>query len=116
MYYSYVMGIGNNISDLDGKGFTIKRFTNNFGVEFPEEKADDWEHFISDFLELGYWNEYLTEEGVVFLFHLEEGIKRYEVKEYKNDEVLALCENLCGRKFGSIKDMLKQNHYYNDKI
>lgn len=116
MYYSYVMGVGNKIYDLEDKGFTIKQFANNFGVEFPEEKADEWERFISSFLELGYWNEYLTDEGVVFLFHLEEGMRRFEVKGYKNDEVLRLCEKLCESKFTSIKDMLKENHYYKDKI
>ena len=39
------------------------------------------------FWEVEYWNEYLTEKGVVFLFHLQEGIRRYEVENYLNDEV-----------------------------
>lgn len=38
------------------------------------------------------------------------------MKNYSNDEVLSLCEKLCGCKFKSIKDMLKENHYYSDKI
>lgn len=114
--YSYVMGIGNEINDLKDKGFTIEQFGNNFGVTFPKGKADEWEQFITKYLKLGYWNEYLTSDGVVFLFHFEDGMKRYDVKKYQNDEVLSLCEKLCECKFKSIKDMLKGNHYYNDKI
>ncbi|MBQ3515520.1 MAG: hypothetical protein IJA32_17285 [Lachnospiraceae bacterium] len=71
-----------------------------------------WEEFIVNHLETGYWNEYLTEKEVVFLFHLEDEIKKYKVYDYKNDEVLALCEKLCECKFESIKAMLIGNHYY----
>lgn len=110
------MGIGYEINGLTGNGFIIEQFSENFGVTFPKEKADKWEDFIKKHLKLGYWNEYLTDDGVVFLFHLKDGIKKYDVKEYKNQEVLALCEKLCECKFTSLKDMLKENHYYNDRI
>ena len=116
MYYSYVMGIGDEILTLKDSGFTIEKFGNNYGVAFPKEKANEWEQFISQYLKSGYWNEYLSDNGVIFLFHLKDGIKRYDVKNYKNDEVLSLCEELCECKFKSIKDMLKENHYYADKI
>lgn len=116
MYYSYVMGIGEEINALKNDGFVIEQFGSNYGVAFPKEKADEWEQFIIGHLERGYWNEYLSDSGVIFLFHLEDGIKRYDVKDYDNDEVLSLCEELCECKFTSIKDMLKENHYYSDKI
>ena len=116
MYYSYVMGISDGILALRDSGFIIEQFGDNYGVAFPKEKADEWEQFISQYLELGYWNEYLSDDGVIFLFHLEDGLRRYVVKDYKNDEVLSLCENLCERKFNSLKDMLRENHYYCDKI
>lgn len=116
MYYSYAMGVGNEINALGNKGFIIEQFDSNYGVAFPKEKAGEWEEFISQYLEVGYWNEYLSEKGVIFLFHLEDGIKRFDVKDYHNDEVLSLCEKLCECKFKSIKDMLKENHYYSDKL
>ncbi len=72
--------------------------------------------FFTRFLEVEYWNEYLTEIGVVFLFHLQEGIRRYEVVHYLNDEVLDLCEKLSKCEFSSIKEMLKENEFYKDKI
>ena len=116
MYYSYVMGISDRILAMRDSGFTIEQFGNNYGVAFPKEKADEWERFISQHLELGYWNEYLSDDGVIFLFHLEDGFRRYVVKDYRNDEVLSLCEKLCECKFNSLKDMLRENHYYCDKI
>lgn len=116
MYYSYVMGVSGEIYTLGNNGFIIEQFNDNYGVAFPKEKAHEWEQFITQYLEPGYWNEYLSDDGVIFLFHLEDGIRRYDVKNYENDEVLSLCEKLCERKFGSIKDMLKENHYYSDKI
>ena len=116
MYYSYVMGIGDEIYSLEDKGFIIEEFGEDYGVSFPKEMAGEWEKFITHYLEIEYWNEYLTEDGVVFLFHLKDGIKRYDVEQYSNDEVLALCDKLCECKFSSIKDMLKENEFYKDKV
>ena len=53
---------------------------------------------------------------MVFLFHLEDGIKKYDVKNFVNEEVLALCERLCKQKFGVLKSMLEGNHFYKDRI
>lgn len=116
MYYSYVMGIGDEIFSLKEKGFVIEKCGDDYGISFSKEMAGAWEDFISRFLEVEYWNEYLTDDGVVFLFHLQDGIRRYEVENYSNDEVLALCGKLCEYEFSSIKDMLKENEFYKDKI
>ncbi len=43
---------------------------------------------------------------------VEDGIKRYEVYNYENNEVLILCEKLCKCKFESIRAMLVGNHFY----
>ena len=116
MYYSYAMGVGSGIEALEGQGFAIEKFGDEYGVAFPAEKACVWEQFITNYLQLGYWNEYLASGDVIFLFHLEDGIKKYVVKNYDNEDVLSLCERLCDCKFQSLKDMLKENHYYCDKI
>ena len=116
MNYSYVMGIDSLINVLKNQGFVVEVDGKNYMVSFPEDKTVIWENFISTHLELGYWNEYLTDVGVVFLFHLQDGIKKYIVNNYENDEVLGLCEKLCDCKFESIKNMLSGNHFYKDKI
>ena len=58
----------------------------------------------------------MTDDGVVFLFHLHDGIRRYVVENYSNDEVLTLCGKLCECEFSSVKDMLKENEFYKNKI
>lgn len=116
MNYSYVMGIGKEIENLIDRGFSLKSFDGNYRVEFPDNKSQEWEKFISEHLEQEYWNEYITDTGVVFLFQLENGLKRYEVYNLENAEVLELCEKLCQCRFGTIKSMLAGNEYYYDKI
>ena len=112
MYYSYVMGIDDYILGLENQGFKIEKDGENYKVAFPKDKAPIWETFIARNLQMGYWNEYLEENKVVFLFQMEQGIKRYEVYDFKNKEVLALCEELSGQKMGSLMRMLSKNHYY----
>ncbi len=116
MYHSYVMGVDDSILELKRQGFTIENDGDNYMVSFPASKSWIWEAYITKHLQLGYWNEYLTEDKVVFLFHLEDGIKKYEVYDFSNDEVLSLCEKLCECKFTSIRDMLVGNHFYNEII
>ena len=116
MYYSFVMGTDDTIRDLSKQGFTIEEDGENFTVAFPADKATVWEDFIISHLDLGYWNEYLAADRVVFLFNLEDGIKRYEVYNFQNDEVLALCEKLCECKIASLKEMLSENHFYKNII
>lgn len=70
MNYSYVMGIGVLITRLREDGFIIENDGDNFMVSFPKEKADLWERFISQNWEVGYWNEYLIDDSIVFLFNL----------------------------------------------
>ena len=112
LYYSYVMGIDDSILSLKDKGFVIEKVESNYQVTFSKENAQIWEDFIKNYLEVEYWNEYLAEDKVVFIFHLEDGFKRYEVENYDNDEVLDLCEKLCNCKFASIKQMLADNSFY----
>lgn len=116
MYYSYVMGIDSSINDLKNKGFIIQNDGDNYMVSFSKEKVSIWEDFISKHLAVDFWNEFLAEDKVVFIFHLQEGIKKFDVYNFENDEVLALCEKICKCKFESIKSMLVGNHFYKDKL
>lgn len=110
--YSYVMGVDDRIFSLKDEGFTVERDGANYTVSFPRYKAFFWESFVKNNLQTEYWNEYVSENTVVFLFQLRDGIRRYEVENYDSAEVLHLCETLCGCKFDSIKSMLMGNWYY----
>lgn len=117
MYHSYVMGMDDSIYELQDQGFAIERDWESFMVSFPNEKAYIWEAFVCAHLMPGYWNEYITNNGVVvFLFNIDGVISRYEVYFYENADVLALCERLCECKFDSIYSMLKGNHFYSRYI
>ncbi|MDO4167678.1 MAG: hypothetical protein Q4D32_09770 [Eubacteriales bacterium] len=116
MYYSFVMGVDKSINELEKEGFEIEKLGSSYSVSFPEEKVSMWEEFIATHLGKDCWNEYLTRHGVVFLFQLADGIKRYELEDYESDEVLRLCEKLSQCKFESIKSMLLDNNFYKEII
>ena len=110
------MGIDDSIMDLKKQDFIIKKDGENYRVSFNKNDSEIWENYIISHLKVGFWNEYLADNKVIFIFCLESGIKRYEVEDYKSDEVLALCEKLCDCEFESIKSMLCGNDFYKDKI
>ncbi len=112
MFCSYVMGMGDQVLALQGEGFRVERDGENFTVLFPCELAERWEDFATAHLQAGYWNEYLAGDRVVFLFCMEDGIRRYEVFDYQNDEVHALCEQLCECQLPSLREMLLGNWFY----
>ncbi len=75
-----------------------------------------WEQFIKDQLKVGFWNEYISEDKIVFLFKLENDFRRYEVIDFENDEVLLLCRKLFDPNINSIEEMITSNDFYCDKI
>ncbi len=114
MYYSYAMGTDGSIMKLKEHGFIIGVDGENYTVSFPEDKAAIWEKYVSSSLAVGYWNEYIAGDRVIFIFRLDDGIRRYEVCGFQNDEVLSLCEELCECKIASLKAMLSENHFYKE--
>lgn len=116
MNYSFALGIDEKIYKLEKEGFIIEEKEEGYQVTFPKEKEKLWENFVEYNLKKGFWNEYLKDDKVIFLFQLEEGIKRIEVKNYQDDEVLKLCETLTNKNFKSLKEMLKEQKFYEAKI
>lgn len=105
-----------SVLSLKDRGFEVKPDGENYTVIFPEKLSAEWENFVSSHLKLEYWNEYFIGNKVVFLFQLQDGVKRFEVENYKNGQVLKLCEKMCGCKFESIKSMLLENWFYKEKL
>ena len=66
MFYSYVMGIDTSIYNLEKDGFIIEPDGNNYKVSFKGDKAGKWEKFICKHLQIDYWNEFLTDNGISF--------------------------------------------------
>lgn len=65
------MTIDKSILDLEQQEFTIESDEENYRVSFPDEKSQVWGEVIKKHLKVGYWNEYMTENKVIFIFHLE---------------------------------------------
>ena len=114
--YSYAMGMSDDIYELEKDGFIIEKDNSDFRVIFNKELAPKWEKFVTNHLEVEYWNEYISNNEITFIFHLKEGFKKYLVNNYSNDEVLKLCEELCNCKFESIEKMIKDNEFYKEKL
>lgn len=116
MNYSYAMGVNDTVYELKSQGFTINKVDGDYEVSFPRGKESIWEDYIKNNLKVEFWNEYISSEKVVFLFSLEDGIKKYVVYNYDNDEVLNLCRKLCNYDFESIYKMLIDNDFYKEKF
>ena len=60
---------------------------------------------------------YGLENNVLFILNKNgKTVKRFEVENFYNEEVLQLCEKLCQCKFESIKKMLSDNWFYKNII
>lgn len=115
---SYIMGQKNITSaDIEALGGTIEKITpaGHLCVVFPRHKTDEFEKLITEKMQPGFWNEYMFDEGVVFIFKFTDGTtKRFELNDTTNDEIHRLgCEfngEICPG--GKALDWLKDNEWY----
>ena len=70
MNFSYAMGMTEEIYNLEKEGFIIEKDGEDFKVSFDKKLADKWETFVYKHLAEEYWNEYITENEIIFIFHL----------------------------------------------
>lgn len=115
MNYSYVMGVSDNIKELEKNGFIIEEDEKDYMVSFPKGKEEMWEAYIINNLMVGYWNEYIGDK-IVFIFKLDEEIKKYVLSKNNEKEILELCCCLAETDFVSIEDMLLGNSFYKEKV
>ena len=111
MNYSYVMGI-KDVEKLRNCGFNIERINENYGIIFTKEQEKQYEEFIIQNLEPGYWNEYLGERFVFIFKYPDNSIRKYIYNENNEQEILNLCSEFAEYKFTSIMQMLKDNDFY----
>ena len=113
MNYSYVMGTS-NIEILKEKQFNIKKIGNSYGVTFDNEKIEDFENYIYENLNPGFWNEYLGKEKVFIFKHKNNEIEKFILNDENESEVLYLCNTFASCNFESIDTMLKENEFYKE--
>lgn len=111
MNYSYLMGI-KDISILRNQGFTIEKINADYGITFTKDKEKEYEEFISNNLEPGYWNEYLGDKFVFIFKYPDNTVKKYIYTKDNEQEIFDLCCKFAEYKFSSFIGMLMDNEFY----
>lgn len=94
MARTYIMGQQNiDSADVEAIGGRVDSIneSGHMCVEFPVSKFKEFEDLISNKMESGFWNEYLTNEKVVFIFKHKDGrLERFALNDDNAHEILAL--------------------------
>ncbi len=115
--YSYAMGIGDRIKNLDASRFNIVEDDGDYEIIFDKKDELEYKKFIIDNLEVGYWNEYFIDDKIVFYFkENEKEVRRYILSSLNNEEVLVKCREFAEADFVSIRQMFIDTPFYNKHI
>ena len=94
MARSYIMGQKNiTKEDINNIGGSIEKTTDNgyLCVEFPVSKTKEFEEMIVKKMEPGFWNEYLTNSEIVFIFKNKNNkIERFVLNEDNAHKICVL--------------------------
>lgn len=121
MYLSYLMGVKdateNHLKSL-GVANATKSESGNWKLEIPTEKIEAYKEFVKAKLEPGFWNEFLDEYGIHFIFKLKDGTyKEYALSSTNEQEIDNLCAKLNNEppeKTANVYKYLAENDYYHD--
>lgn len=120
MARTYIM-VQKNISqeDILSLGGITKRVADNghLCVEFPVSKAKEFEELIIKKMEPGFWNEYLTNKEVVFIFkHKDNKIERFVLGEDNGHKICMLGNEFNGQpkpsEYETVWQWLENNSWY----
>jgi hypothetical protein len=120
-YLSYLMGSGNiedqHLTDL-GIDIVEKRDSGSRKLRIPKDKVEGYKTLIREKMTPGFWNEFLNENGIHFIFKLEDGIiKEYELSPDNEQEIDALCAKLNNEppdKTANVYRYISDNDFYHD--
>lgn len=95
MYLSYLMG-AKDITDQElvdlGIEIVGKTESGNRKLKIPSEKIDEYKTLIREKMEPGFWNEFLDENGIHFIFKFKNGdLKEYTLSPENEQEIDRLC-------------------------
>lgn len=113
---SFIMGTDSSIKEkLDSIGATYQLEEEKYYLtKIPNEKLKAYEMIISNYLKLGFWNEYIGDE-VVFIFKtMEDKILRYVWNEDTEKDILKLCNEYANFNKTSIEEMLLAEPFYKE--
>jgi len=121
MYLSYLMGAKNiDDKDLTNLGIEIVEKTDSESrkLKIPSEKIEGYKSLIREKLNPGFWNEFLDENAVHFIFKLKDGeLKEYVLSPENELEIDHLCAELNNEPAGKTVNVFKyisDNDFYHD--
>ena len=121
MYLSYLMG-ADKISDQDltnlGIEIAEKTESESGKLKIPSEKIDGYKGLVKEKMTPGFWNEFLNENNIHFIFKF----KNDEVKEYvlspeneqEIDKICAELNNEPPEKTANVYKYISDNNFYHD--
>lgn len=120
-YLSYLMG-AEQIKDQDlvDIGVTIVENTDSGSrkLYIPKDRIEGYKNLIKDKMTPGFWNEFLNENGIHFIFKLKDGgIKEYTLSPKNEQEIDNLCAKLNNEppeKTANVYKYISDNDFYHD--
>jgi len=121
MYLSYLMG-AEKIDDKDLKNLGIdiveKTDSESRKLKIPSERIEEYKDLIREKLNAGFWNEFLDEKNIHFIFKLKNGeLKEYVLSPENEQEVDHLCSELNNEppeETANVFKYISDNNFYHD--
>ena len=121
MYLSYLMG-ADKISDQDltNLGIEIAEKTDSGSrkLKIPSEKIEGYKNLIREKMAAGFWNEFLDENNIHFIFKFKNGeIKEYILSPENEQEIDKICAELNNEppeKTANVYKYISDNDFYHD--
>lgn len=120
-YLSYLVG-AENIKDQDlfGLGVEIadKTESGSRKLKIPKEAIEKYKNLIKEKMASGFWNEFLDENAIYFIFKFENGdIKEYTLSSENEKEIDGICARLNNEtpdKNPNVYKYISDNDFYHD--
>ncbi|MBI4032718.1 hypothetical protein HY374_03370 [Candidatus Berkelbacteria bacterium] len=121
MYLSYLMG-AEQIEDqeLEALGVTIVGHAGhgNRKLKIPSQRVDDYRILIKEKMTPGFWNEFLDERAIHFIFKLKDHtVKEFTLSPDNEREIDTLCAQLNNEppdKTANVYRYIADNDFYHD--
>lgn len=121
IYLSYLMGAENiTDKDLTNLGIEIAEKTEfgNKKLKIPKEVIIRYKDLVKEKMALGFWNEFLDESGIYFIFKFKNGdLKEYTLSPENEQEIDRLCAELNSEspsKTANVYKWISNNDFYHD--
>lgn len=108
--------------DLTGIGVEVIGVSESgsYKLRIPEAKLSEYADLVSKFLKPGFWNEYISEDIIHFIFKHKDGqIEEIDYTEENRDYIAKLCSQFNGddlEKTSRLLEYLADNDFYAELI